>query len=237
MMGGDDTPAADAVPAAATAVPAAAKAVPAAAKAVVDALATLEARGLCIGTAGNVSVRVGDRLVISPSGVAPADLDPSMVAVLDADGHRLAGRPPSSELRLHQMVYGATGGGAVVHTHSPFATVIASTLTELPAIHYAIVRLGGPVRVAPYATFGTAALAEGVEDALRDRRAALLANHGAVTAAPTLAGALDDAVLLEWLCQLYWRARQIGPPRILTADELDDVRRQADRLGYEGLRP
>jgi L-fuculose-phosphate aldolase len=129
-----------------------------------------------------------------------------------------------------------TGCGAVVHTHSPMATAIASTRAELPAIHYAIAGLGGTVRVAPYATFGTDELAAHVTEAIRDRNAALLSNHGAVTCGPTLARALADSLLLEWLCTLYWRALQVGTPRVLTADELDDVRRQADWLGYDGLR-
>jgi L-fuculose-phosphate aldolase len=198
---------------------------------------TLVAEGLCIGTAGNVSVRVGDHVVISPSGVPPAELDAGAVAVLDGAGDLVAGGPPSSELALHRVLYEATGCGAVVHTHAPFATAIGTTHTELPAVHYAIAGLGGPVRVAPYATFGTAELAANLRAAIEGRHAALLANHGAVTTASTLARALDDAVTLEWLCTLYWRALQVGTPRVLDDDDLGAVRAQADRLGYDGLRP
>jgi L-fuculose-phosphate aldolase len=208
-----------------------------AAEAVARAMRTLVAEGLCIGTAGNVSVRVGDRLVISPSGVPPAALDAGAVAVLDGHGRLVSGQPPSSELALHRAVYDATGCGAVVHTHSPLATTIGTTHTELPAVHYAIAGLGGPVRVAPYATFGTAELAANVRAAIDGRHAALLANHGAVTCAPTLGRALDDAVTLEWLCGLYWRALQVGTPRVLGDDELAAAGEQAQRLGYEGLRP
>jgi L-fuculose-phosphate aldolase len=183
-----------------------------------------------------VSVRLDDRLVISPSGVAPEDLDASAVSVLNDEGELIAGLRPSSELGLHRLVHGIAPGGAVVHTHSPMATTIATTQTELPAIHYAIVALGGPIRVAPYALFGSDELAGAVATAIRGRRAVLLANHGTVTVGPTLERAVDNAVLLEWLCALYWRALQVGRPRILTDDELDAVRAQADRLGYEGLR-
>jgi L-fuculose-phosphate aldolase len=206
------------------------------AAAVVDAMTGARWAELCIGTAGNVSVRDGDRLVISPSGIAPADLEPGLVSVLDGHDRLLAGRPPSSELVLHRTVHELTGCAAVVHTHSPMATTIATTQTELPAIHYAIVGLGGPVRVAPYALFGSDELAANVATAMRGRTAALLANHGAVTCGPTIGRALDDAVLLEWLCALYWRALQVGPPRLLSDEQLDAVRAQAERLGYPGLR-
>jgi L-fuculose-phosphate aldolase len=206
-----------------------------AAEAVTAAMRELEARGLCVGTAGNVSVRDGDRLVISPSGIPPSDLDPSLVSVVDADGRLVQGRPPSSELGLHRLLHDLTGCGAVVHTHAPMSTAIATTHTELPAVHYTIAGLGGPVRVAPYATFGTPELATHVARAMRGRRAALLANHGAVTCGPTLAAAMADTVLLEWLCALYWRALQVGTPRILTDDELDAVRAQAVRLNYGRL--
>jgi L-fuculose-phosphate aldolase len=206
-----------------------------AAAAVVDAMTGPRWAQLCVGTAGNVSVRDGDRLVISPSGVAPAALDPEQVSVLDGDDRLVAGRPPSSELALHRVLHEVTGCAAVVHTHSPMATTIATTHRELPAIHYAIVGLGGPVRVAPYALFGTAELAANVATAVQGRTAALLANHGAVTCGPTIERALDDAVLLEWLCALYWRALQVGPPRLLTDDQLEAVRAQAARLDYPGL--
>jgi L-fuculose-phosphate aldolase len=127
-----------------------------------------------------------------------------------------------------------TDAGAVVHTHSPYATTLSTVVDELPAIHYTIHGLGGPVRVARYHTFGTAELAASVGEALAGRRGAILQNHGTLTYGATLREAYGRSVLLEWLATLYWRARQVGEPRILTAGELDEVREQGRRLRYQG---
>lgn len=202
---------------------------------VVAAARELVERGLCIGTAGNVSVRVGDVLVITPSGIPPADLDPSDVSIVGADDRVIGGRRPSSELGLHRLIYDSLGCGAVVHTHAPFSTVIGTTFHELPAIHYAIAALGGRVRVAPYATFGTPELAHNVRQAIEGRTAALLQNHGAVTCGPDLDVAMAGTVTLEWLCSLFWHASAVGTPRVLDAGELDAVRQQARALRYASL--
>lgn len=189
--------------------------------------------GLCVGTAGNISIRDGEQLLITPSNVDAERLTGDDIAVVALDGTTIrAARRPSSELPLHRTVYEAVDAGAVVHTHSPYATVLSTVVSELPAIHYTINDLGGPVRVAAYATFGTSALGEHVRAALDGRTGAILANHGTVTYGATLAQAYDRAVLLEWLAALYWRACQIGTPTILDAAELEAVRRQSERLGY-----
>ena len=137
---------------------------------------------------------------------------------------------------MHLAVYRHTDAAAVVHTHSPFATALSLVLDELPAVHYTINGLGGPVRVAPYATFGSAQLATHLAAALHERNAAILQNHGTVAIGVTLRQAYERAVLLEWLSELYWRARQIGEPRILSQPELDAVRDQATRLRYGSQR-
>lgn len=184
--------------------------------AVADACRRLGAEGLLIGTAGNVSVRVGERVAITATGAVLAELTADQVTVVDLDGKIVAGTlEPTSELDLHLGVYRRYGTGAVVHTHAPMATALSLVLDELPCIHYQLLALGGTVRVAPYATFGTPELAESVLTALAGRSAALMANHGALTHAPTLDKAVEHALLLEWACGVYQHAAALGPPRVL----------------------
>ncbi|WCD94483.1 class II aldolase/adducin family protein [Streptomyces sp. HUAS 31] len=184
--------------------------------AVAEACRRLGAEGLLIGTAGNVSTRVDDRVAITATGAVLAELTPDQVTVVDLDGTLLAGTlEPTSELDLHLGVYRRYGTGAVVHTHAPMATALSCVLDELPCIHYQLLSLGGSVRVAPYATFGTPELAESVLTALDGRSAALMASHGALTHAPTLGKAVEHALLLEWACGVYQRAAALGTPRVL----------------------
>ncbi|MCZ4610359.1 class II aldolase/adducin family protein [Streptomyces sp. Lzd4kr] len=184
--------------------------------AVAEACRRLGAEGLLIGTAGNVSTRVDDRVAITATGAVLAELTPEQVTVVDLDGTVVAGTlEPTSELDLHLGVYRRHGTGAVVHTHAPMATALSCVLDELPCIHYQLLTLGGSVRVAPYATFGTPELAESVLTALDGRSAALMASHGALTHAPTLGKAVEHALLLEWACGVYQRAAALGTPRIL----------------------
>ncbi|MGW7541848.1 class II aldolase/adducin family protein [Streptomyces sp. NPDC054770] len=184
--------------------------------AVADVCRRLGAAGLLIGTAGNVSVRVGDRVAVTATGAVLAQLTAGQVTVVDLDGKAVAGTlQPTSELDLHLGVYRRYGAGAVVHTHAPMATALSCVLDELPCIHYQLLSLGGTVRVAPYATFGTPELAESVLAALDGRSAALLANHGSVTVGPTLDKAVENALLLEWACGVYQHAAALGTPRVL----------------------
>ena len=184
----------------------------------------LAADGLVIGTSGNLSVRAGERVAVSPTGAMLAELEAADVAVVDLDGSQVAGRlAPTSELGLHLKIYARYGSGAVVHTHAPMATALGLVLDELPCVHYEMLGLGGAVRVAPYATFGSYELAEGVLAALEDRSAALMANHGAVSHGSDLDGAARATQLLEWACTLYWRAATIGTPRALDPDQLGAV--------------
>jgi L-fuculose-phosphate aldolase len=192
---------------------------------------------LAVGSAGNLSVRIADTVIMTPTGIPYDRIAETDICVLDADGSKLDGDGArSSEWPMHRGIYGATGAGAVVHTHSPFAVAVSTLCDELPAIHYSILRLGGTtVRVAPYATFGSDGLADAAVAALADRVAALLQNHGAVVYGATLGEAYDRAVLLEWLAEVYWRGRLAGSPRILSDAELEAVRvasrRHAQRSG------
>jgi L-fuculose-phosphate aldolase len=185
----------------------------------------LAAEGLVLGTAGNVSARSGDRVAVSPTGAVLAELEAESVSVVDLESGRLVdGRlEPTSEADLHLGVYRRYGAGAVVHTHAPWATALSCVLDELPCVHYQMLLLGGPVRVAPYRTFGTPELADAVLEALDGRTAALMANHGAVNFADDAAAALDGALLLEWACEVYWRAASLGTPRALGEEERQAV--------------
>lgn len=200
----------------------------------VEACHALAAAGLVVGTSGNVSVRDGDRVLLSPTGVALAELTPGDVAAVTLDGEVLSGAP-TSELQLHLAIYRRHDAGAIVHTHAPRATAVACVADELPVIHYQLLGMGGAIRVAPFAPFGTAELASAVCAALDGRRAALLANHGAVSYGATLAQALERAVVLEWACGVYLDAARVGTPRVLDEHQLAAVQASAARHGYRSL--
>ena len=170
---------------------------------------------LAIGFAGNLSVRVGDVVAITPSAVPYDEIGPEDICVVGLDGVAIEhnGRMLSSETPMHLAVYAATPAQAVVHTHSPEVVALSTVATELPAIHYAIVGLGGPVRVVPYVRFGSGALAEGAAAALEGRSAAILQNHGAITYGASLEEAYHRARLLEWLARVYRLATSHGTPR------------------------
>jgi L-fuculose-phosphate aldolase len=206
---------------------------------VAEACRRLAEEGLVIGTAGNVSCRAGDEgVAISPTGAALAELAPEHVTVVDLQGEVIAGDlEPTSELDLHLGVYRRYEAGAVVHTHAPMATALSCVIDELPCIHYQMLLLGGPVPVAPYATFGTPELASAVLDALEGHSAALMANHGAIAHAPDMAGAIDRSLLLEWACTVYWRAAAIGSPRVLDEAQRQAVVTAAIERGYGSTRP
>lgn len=196
----------------------------------------LVADRLVVASAGNISVRVGNRIVMTPSGLNYDQVTPESVNVLDSDGMIVAGTGRrSSEWPLHRKIYDLTQANAVVHTHSPFCVAVGTICDEIPAVHYSVLRLGGPtVRVAPYTTFGSDGLAGNAAAALEDRFAALLQNHGAIAYGSSLEEAYDRVQLAEWLAEVYWRARLAGTPRILSSAELDAVSEQARRHRYRG---
>jgi len=193
----------------------------------------LAADGLVTGTAGNVSARAGELVAVTPTGARLETITAEEVAVVDLDGEQVEGElAPTSELGLHLGVYRRYEADAVVHMHAPFATALACVLDELPVIHYQMLVLGGAVRVAPYATFGTPELAELTLEALEGRNAALMANHGAIAYGSDLDQAMEHAELLEWACRLYWRAAAVGPPRTLDASDQLAFTETVSRLGY-----
>jgi L-fuculose-phosphate aldolase len=189
--------------------------------------------GLVAGTAGNLSLRVGELVAITPTGAVLAALEADDITVLDAAGGVVEGAlQPTSELDLHLGAHERYRPGAVVHTHSPYATALACVLDELPCIHYEMLPLGGTVRVAPYRTFGTPELAAVTLDALAGRRAALMCNHGAIVLGDDLDEAVQQARLLERMSELYWRAAAIGSPRTLDLAQRGAVADAVSARGY-----
>ena len=194
--------------------------------------------GLVLGTAGNLSARDGEQVAITPTGATLSELEPEQVTVVDLNGKVLDGQlEPSSELDLHLGVYRRYQPAAVVHTHAPMATALSCVLEELPCVHYQMLLLGGTVRVARYATFGTPELAESVIDALEDRTAALMANHGAIASGADLEAAVEASLLLEWACTVYWRASMLGSPSVLDEEQQQAVVTAAVERRYGTTRP
>lgn len=187
----------------------------------------MNAAGINRGSAGNVSARCEDGFVITPTGMAYADCEPADMVRVGADGTAGAEsrRKPSSEWRFHHDIYAARPeAGAVVHTHSPFATALACQEQGVPAFHYMVARFGGiDVRCAAYATFGTQELSDAILAALDQRSACLMAHHGMVVFGRDADHALALAVELETLCEQYWRVLQLGAPKLLPTDEMARV--------------
>jgi L-fuculose-phosphate aldolase len=193
----------------------------------------LAAEGLVLGTSGNVSHRTGDHVLVTATGAVLAEATADDVAVVEIDGRPLPGSPaPTSEIELHLGAIVRHGAGAVVHTHSPAATALSCVVEEVPVVHYTMLALGGSVPVAPYRTFGTHELAEVVLEALEGRRAALMASHGAVVQAGDVEEGVELALLLEWACDVYWRATAMGVPHVLDEDEQQAVIAAVLERGY-----
>lgn len=214
-------------------------------QAIIDACLQMNTLGINQGKAGNISMRwhrgTSDGYLVTPSGL-PYDqtgVDDIVWADLHWTGPRWpagARREPSSEWRMHQAIYAAHEATAVVHTHSPYATSLACLpriqQQGIPAFHYMIAVAGGDsIRCAPYALFGTEALARGAMQALAGRRACLLANHGTLCFGDSLESALALAVEVETLARMYWQALQIGEPAVLDAQQMAEVIERFKRYG------
>lgn len=182
----------------------------------------LARRGMNAGSAGNVSLRDGEGMLITPSGCSAETLDAAAVVALSLAGEVQGSGTPSSEWAMHAAIYRAHPQAAcIVHTHADACTALACLNQPLPAFHYMVVQFGGEdVRCAPYVTFGTPDLARLAVQALAGRSACLLANHGMIVHGRDADHALGNAVLLETLCRQYLLARSAGAPRLLTAEEM-----------------
>ena len=195
------------------------------------------------GSAGNLSVRATHAgqsgYLITPTGMAYADLAPDDLVFMDLAGKVYGARKPSSEWRFHRDVYAARPeAGAILHAHSPFAVTLACLRREIPPFHYMIARFGGDtLRCADYATFGTQALSDAALAALDGRCACLLANHGLLVFGHDLGHAFDLTVEAEELCEQYWRACAIGTPVLLDADEMHRVVAKFATYGQQNPAP
>lgn len=206
-------------------------------RAIIDTCREMNATGLNQGTSGNISVRHGDTMLITPSATPYDMMTPEMIAAMPLDG--LYGdwegpRKPSSEWRFHLDIMRARADvGAVVHTHSTFATTLAIARKPIPPCHYMIAAFGGTdVRCGGYARYGTAELSAIALEALEGRNGCLLANHGMITVGPTLERAMWLAVELETLAKQYYHTLLIGGPVLLSDDEIAET---AAAFGSYGL--
>lgn len=188
----------------------------------------MNASGLNQGTSGNISVRDGATMLITPSGVDYDVLTPEMIASmpLNAEDGRYDGpMKPSSEWHFHRDILRARPEvGAIVHTHSMYATTLAMARRDIPACHYMIAAFGGnDIRCAGYARFGTPELSQLAVEALDGRNGCLLANHGMIAIGPDLNKAMRLAVELETLAKQYYLSLAIGGPVLLTDAEMADA--------------
>lgn len=193
---------------------------------VVETCLFMQNNGLIVGTAGNVSIRVDDKVAISPSGVPYETMTAEDVVVFSMDGERVDGiLEPSSELPLHLSVYRETAAKAITHNHAPASTALGLVVDEIPPSHYYSAMLGGIIRVAPYAEFGTDELARNVTDALKGRSGALMKNHGAITIGPTVKKAAGLLPILEYICEIHLRAMATGAPiALLSPEQMADAK-------------
>lgn len=194
--------------------------------------------GLVVGTSGNLSARAGNLVAVTPTGADLGELTPEMISVIDLDGQLVDGElAPTSEVPMHLAIYQATDTTAIAHAHALASTAVSCTMDELPMIHYAMLGLGGSVRVAPYATYGSNELAAGVVTALKDRNAALMQNHGSIALGSSVSASVENLRLLEWLSELYGRTRALGVPRVLSTEEQSAVTDKVRATGYGRPRP
>ncbi len=193
---------------------------------VIDAARQLNSRGLSAGNSGNVSARCGDAMLITPTGIAYEVLRPADIVKLDMGGAVIEGDlKPSSEWHFHSAILAARVEiNAVVHTHSRYCTALACTRRGIPAFHYMVAVAGGKdIRCAPYATYGTPALAEHAVAALHERQACLLANHGSIAIGASVAAALALASEIEELAAQYSEVLKIGGERLLSDEQMNEV--------------
>ena len=187
----------------------------------------LLSEGLTNGTAGNVSIfnREKELVAISPTGVNYSELTPEMISIVDLEGKLIEGLKPSSELEMHMILYrNREDVNAVIHTHPVYTTVLACLRQDLPAIDYMIAVTGATkVRCAEYASYGTKELAENAYKAMGNSLAVILANHGLTTAGKDIANAFNITVQVEYISNLYIKARNIGEPIILPDNEMNSM--------------
>jgi L-fuculose-phosphate aldolase len=201
---------------------------------IIDACLRMNTLGINQGTSGNISVRHGDGLLITPTSTPYETMRPEQIIHMDFDGAHDPAQRPSSEWRFHRDILKARPDvEAVVHAHPTYCTALAIMGMEIPPVHYMIACAGGDtIRCAPYATFGTQELSEHAVRALEGRLACLLAHHGMIAVGPSLAKAMWLAVEVETLARQYHAALQIGKPPLLSREEIEKVRVRMAGYGH-----
>ena len=202
-----------------------------------DGYSQLAKLGLNSGSAGNISCRFGAQVLISPTGATAETIDAQAVVTITLEGEALGPGIPSSEWSMHTEIYRRyPNAQAIVHTHADACVAIACQRMPIPAFHYMVAGFGGDnIRCAPYETFGTEALAHGVVEALTDRHACLLANHGMICHAATIEKAVTSAHKLETLARQFWMSLHAGPPVLLTSKEMSLVKQRYGSYGNTWL--
>lgn len=204
---------------------------------IIDKCLWMNVSGLNQGTSGNISVRSGDRMLITPSATPYEAMTPEMIAAMPLDGGGAWEGPlkPSTEWRFHLDILNARpDAGAVVHAHPTYCTALAIARMAIPAVHYMIAAFGGPdIRCSGYAPFGTEALSQTALQALEGRAGCLLANHGSIVVGPGLDKAMWLATELEALAQQYFNVLQIGGGVILSDAEIAETMAAFDGYGLQ----
>jgi L-fuculose-phosphate aldolase len=201
---------------------------------IVEACRRMNALGINQGTSGNISLRHGKGMLITPTSVPYEEMTPEQIVRMDMDGSIAPGQRPSSEWRFHlDILRSRKEVEAVVHAHPTYCTILSIMGLEIPPIHYMIAAAGGDtIRCAPYATYGTSELSRHVVKALEGRFACLLGHHGMIAAGPSLARALRLAVEVETLARQYHGCLQIGQPPLLSREEIERVRDKMAGYGH-----
>ncbi len=204
-------------------------------EAIVEYCIKLIEHGLTKGTGGNISIfdREKQIMAISPSGLDYYKTKAEDIVIMDLNGNILEGhRKPSSEYNLHKIFYERREDcNSVVHCHSMFSGVLSCLHWTLPASHYMIALAGKDVRCAEYATFGTQELAENAFEAMKDRNAVFLGNHGLLAVSTDLPNAFNTAEEIEFCAEMYYRAKCVGEPVILSDEEMSMMTRRFKNYG------
>lgn len=202
---------------------------------IIDACLRMNALGINQGTSGNISVREGDGMLVTPTSLQYDLMRPEDIVYVSMQGESRGTRQPSSEWRFHLDILQARPDvHAVVHAHPPYCTSLSILEQRIPPIHYMVAVAGGSdIRCAPYATFGTDELSKNAVQALTDRKACLLAHHGMIATGTSLDKAMWLAVEVETLARQYLTCLQVQEPPLLSEEEIQNVISRMANYGHQ----
>src|ERR1041385_2687414 len=208
-------------------------------RAIVEVYVELDRRGMNAVSSGNVSVRFGKGMLITPTGCTAEGLRPADIVMTGFDGSSKGKLRPSSEWIMHTEIYQRVAdANCVIHTHADHCVALSALRRPLPAFHYMIQALGGgDVPTVGYFPFGTHELGKAAGQALENRKACLMANHGMAARGLTIRAAFDAALLLETMCRQYLTALSAGTPVLLNAADMAIVARQFEDYGRQPRPP